>query len=685
MTTQSLEREFDRRRVYRPEIDGLRAIAITSVLLFHVDLPFLGGGFLGVDVFFVISGFLLTEILTREEREGRFSIVGYLDRRARRILPALFVVGLASTACAWYFLLPSEFIDFAHSLGPAVFLYSNVFFWQKIDYFTHNIDGMPLIHTWSLAIEGQFYAIIPIFIYAWRATTPRLATYVILGVGAASLLAAARFSSLDPQFSFYLIVTRLWEFGAGALASFIGGRWKPSGVVRECAAAAGLALIGLSVCLTTSSVASPIPAALAPVIGSALFIAFGGNGARVGSFLAAGPIAGLGKISYSVYLWHQPVLAFARARFDLQMTAQNVAILYALTVVLSVISWKWVETPFQNRSTISRQSMIGASAVCCLVLLAIVVVVPKYRGFPSRFSSQIAAVDARTDAQSEQQSLDCFSGSRGIVPPERACHLNADLDGSIAIWGDSHAMVIADRFAAALAPLKKGLRVFSFERCPPISGLHLNESGWERQCPAYNDNVFRYLAARPDIDTVVLMARWSMYFDGEMYNNGEGGVAGKPRHILAFPADMRDDAHDDARRLRGLADAVQAQIAALRAAGKRVVLVYPIPEIGWEVPERMARRIAFQLDEPDAQVSVSVESFEVRSRDARAAFDGVPANNGLLRIDPADAFCGVAAPARCAAELNGVPLYFDDNHLNAHGADKLAALIIQAMKSKQWL
>ena len=355
---------------YRPEIDGLRAIAVAAVILFHAGFALFSGGFVGVDVFFVISGFLITSIIVEELKTGRFSVLRFYERRARRILPALFTVMAACVPFAYRLLSPDDLKDFAQSLAAICLFASNVLFWGESGYFDTQAELKPLLHTWSLAVEEQFYVVFPLLLLAaWR-----LGRGVLLSlIGAIAV--ASLFLSVDevrnfPSAAFYLLPSRAWQLLVGALASFAADRWSTvdgkgaSGpIAGEVVGWGGMAMIILALFLFDERTPFPGLNAALPTIGTALVLLCASDRTSVGRMLGWRPLVGLGLISYSAYLWHQPLFAFTKHALLADLPADLAIVLCAATIVLACLSWRFVEQPFRDRSLISRGAVFALSAV----------------------------------------------------------------------------------------------------------------------------------------------------------------------------------------------------------------------------------------------------------------------------------------------------------------------------------
>ena len=345
---------------YRREIDGLRALAVLPVILFHAGFQTFSGGFVGVDIFFVISGYLITSIILAEMEAGTFTLANFYERRARRILPALFFVMLVCLPFAWFLLLPSDMKDFSKSLVAVSVFASNILFWRESGYFDTAAELKPLLHTWSLAVEEQYYVLFPLFLMLfWKLGKRRI--LLTLGFVFFSSFAVAQWAAfVKPAAAFFLLPTRGWELIVGAFAAFYlsqNNRKNYPKIFIELSSWLGIGLIFFSV--FTYSKATPFPGfyALAPTLGTVLIILFATKQTSAGKILGNNAFVGIGLISYSAYLWHQPLLSFARHRGVTSSDKDILFLLITATIVLACLSFKFIETPFRNKSVISKKSV----------------------------------------------------------------------------------------------------------------------------------------------------------------------------------------------------------------------------------------------------------------------------------------------------------------------------------------
>ena len=634
---------------YRPEIDGLRTLAVVPVILFHAGVPAFGGGFVGVDVFFVISGYLITSILDRDLARGRFSLLRFYERRARRILPVLLLVAALCLPVAWVVMLPTEFADFGGSALAAALFSSNGYFWIDTGYFATASELKPLLHTWSLAVEEQFYVVFPIFLWAvW--TAPGRARVV-----ATALLALASFAlclwavTAWPSANFFLAPFRAWELLAGSLCAYALSGRRPRG--RDGPAFVGLGLLMASVVLIDATTPFPSAWTLLPVAGTVLVILHAAPDTRVGRLLSLRPLVALGLLSYGAYLFHQPMLAFTRLAM---LDAPPVWVMAAIGLgafAPAWASWTWVETPFRAGGA-ALPSMWGVFAVSgagLATLAAVGTVIWLSGGVPLRHSD-IAAMELRARIVPDRAS--CAFEGRIDAGALEACL--ADLTpADLVLWGDSHGRALAHALRSGAEGQGRRLVTLTHEGCLPVPGTHRDTDG-AASCTAFTATVRDALARYPGIP-VVIAARWTFALDGTRFDNGEGGRESGPEVATLAPGTT-------------LSDRIVTEVSAL-AATRPVTVVGPIPEAGWNVPARFGR---LMRDGPAATLSTSRAVFDTRNAAAFAVMDDL-ARRGVRLVDAGPAFCG---QRRCLNAADGVSLYADDDHLSGAGAARIVPLIL---------
>lgn len=494
--------------IYRREIDGLRAVAVVPVIFFHAGLTLFSGGYVGVDVFFVISGYLITSILVSELEQGNFSIARFYERRARRILPALFFVILCCIPFAWMWMLPSEFKDFSQSIVAVVLFVSNILFWREEGYFAPATELKPLLHTWSLAVEEQYYLLFPIFLLlAWRFGRNRVFWSICL-IAAISLAASEWGWRNKPSANFYLAPTRAWEFLAGSMCAFwLSGRERRA---NNWLSLSGLALIVFAIFYYDEATPFPSVYALAPVLGTALIIVFGGTTTWAAKLLSMRGFVGIGLISYSAYLWHQPLFAFARIRNILEPSPYLMAV---LSLVLAYFSWRYVEKPFRNgQASIlpTRRSVFVTSGLFSIVLIVCGINLDNENSFYSRLSASdrkiISFIQYKESAEFKPgyRYPDCFYGSRendfSSFKKGKCLHFEEDKKNYL-IMGDSHAAHFWLAFVNEY-PEYNFLQATA-SGCKPLLPLE-----GEKYCTDLVDYIVAQWISDTKIDGIILSALW---------------------------------------------------------------------------------------------------------------------------------------------------------------------------------
>lgn len=506
---------------YRPEIDGLRALAVLPVIFFHAGFSWSKGGFIGVDIFFVISGYLITNIIISEMYEGKFSLLKFYERRSRRILPALFFVMLLSIPFAWYFLPPGSMKDFGQSLSAVSIFSSNFLFWLESDYFAAEAELKPLLHTWSLAIEEQFYILFPIlliliwsFDIKWKIVILGIIFFISLGI---SHYGAQNFSSAN----FYLLPSRAWELLLGVFVAIIlkhRGHLK-SHLSNQTLSLFGLLMISYSIIVFNEDTPFPSLHTLIPTIGTAILIYSAVPNTLANNFLRIRVIVGMGLISYSTYLWHQPIFSFARYALLGDVSNLFLLCLCIISIVLAYLSWKYVEAPFRNKGNFSQKQIFSFS-ICGIILFFIVgASIHINRGFPER----VGFNDELLSSFDMPKEENCFQTPYNHIEKEWGCYLGEKKDDlDFIVYGDSHALALKN----VIDDLAKELNVKVFftgsSACPPLLGIHPKsekEIQEKNNCFLLNKRVSKF-AVKESIKGIILSARWS-YYTSEGYKGND--------------------------------------------------------------------------------------------------------------------------------------------------------------------
>lgn len=673
---------------YRKEIDGLRAVAVIPVILFHAGFEHFSGGFVGVDVFFVISGYLITTIILSEKEKGTFSLVNFYERRSRRIIPALFLVMLASTIFSWFWLSPSHMKDFSESLVAVSVFSSNILFWKETGYWGVENELKPLLHTWSLAVEEQYYVLFPLFLMLmWRFRKRWiLSSFFIVALGSLSLSHWAAYN--QPTANFFLLPTRWWELAIGAGIAFYFLYHKPvmrsllsHKAIDELLSWSGLALIAYAVFIYDENTPFPSLYTLIPTIGTALIIIFASKETLSGRFLGSRVFVSIGLISYSAYLWHQPLFVFARHRSLAEPSEGLFAFLSILSLVLAYISWKYIEAPFRKRGIFTRKQIFLFTAIGSLSFIAFGLIGHYSEGYKFRIDSKLSEMVNRAEKKSFSNKL-CLKSEKTPSQDNRYCVLVPNQEKFAFLYGDSHAQALMYEAQKAFSRTDYGLLFAATSACPPVKGVYRADNPDKKACFEQNNQVYEDIVNNPLVEYVILSARWTLGMEGVRFDNKEGGVEhGRKPHL-----DIVDNGkyllHEDYTHRELIAKAYKDSIQYLLDRGKKVILIYPVPEAGWNVPDYMSR---YYLVNPESifDVSTASTSYKVfigRNKRAIDALDNIKPNENLLRIRPDNILCNSEVAGRCITHSNGLIFYRDDDHLSDAGAKLLLEQVVSKLE-----
>lgn len=622
---------------YRPEIDGLRAIAVISVILFHAGFHTFKGGFAGVDIFFVISGYLITSIILIDLKNDSFDIFDFYERRVRRIFPALIFVIALSIPIAWVWLSQNDMVRFSKSILSVMAFVSNYYFLSETGYFSTDAELKPLLHTWSLAVEEQFYLIFPIsLIFLWPIGVCWFSAFLYIILFASFSLACAG-DLYWPDTSFFILPTRIWELLVGALIAFHVTRnftqKIPNFFIGNAFSAAGLAVIAYSVFFIGKGNHVPGPSALLPVLGTALIIIYASPRTLVHKLLSSKIFIGIGLISYSSYLWHQPLMAFARHRSLTEPSAWLMLSLCLATLAIGYVSWRYVERPFRSKTIVSRTKLIAIFCSFSLIIIIFGLSGIVKDGFPSRFldidseslESQFMANHglSNTCVGKKIDSKDCLFGSE---PAE------------LLLWGDSYAMHLAQALKASNTSVN--FRQHTFSSCRPIIGIsaHIKTEKWQRRCLDRNINVLDWIKQNPSVRFVVLGSPFTFYrsvIDAQMQE-----IPSSHEVLLSYFKQTVDN---------------------LREIGVSPIFVAPPPQTHFNIGNCIKKAILYGVSKTECNFEKSdilpivAETYELLEKVNEFA--------PVLRLDSF-----ICPQGGCITYVNGVPIYRDAGHLSKDGS-----------------
>ncbi len=622
---------------YRPDIDGLRAIAVIAVILFHFDVPGFPGGFVGVDIFFVISGYLITRLLVAEG--GGLSLVEFYGRRMRRILPAMLLMICFSLIAGWFLLLPGDYAGLGRSAAYSTFGLGNYYFLWNTGYFDREAALLPLLHLWSLGVEEQFYLVWPLLLLianrlARGRQLPVIALICIVAVVSFSI--TLHLEAIDPKQAFYVPFSRAWELAFGGLLIFA----PPIGR-RRTSEAFGLIGLGLVVASTIwMSPSQPLPnlGALVAVVGAVLLI-WPRTHSTISSLLASTPLRSTGKISYSLYLWHWPILVFFRHYAGTAMpSGVESSVLIATAWLAAYLSWRFVEEPVRRlRVAPSRALIAGATAVAMVCLSANAIF--EAGGFTSRISKEVEAM----------RSLDVmwdWSCPQMVSIPELGstfCAFGAPWDKAARhamLWGDSHAEHLAPLFDSA--GKRENTAFFLYRACPAAfgDGIHRDFPGlpdYRESCASSRKAAVGMLRQRTDIDLVVLSAAWTS---------------------LGYTDVVADDDGRQTDKVLLLRDGLRSLVKEIKSPDRRIAIIGQVPGPGMDLTSCAAMRESGMLRRCSTEMN-SEQVFRIWSPMV-TALTSLVQDNTVVFVDPLKGMC----PDRhCATYINGEFIYRDGSHI----------------------
>ena len=658
---------MERKLKYRKEIDGLRAVAVVPVVLFHADIAGFGGGFVGVDIFFVISGFLITSVIVSELQSDNFSIVNFYERRARRILPALCFLVLVTSFFA-FILMPANYLKaYSESVVSVMTFTSNVFFYLTSGYFSTAADEKPLLHTWSLAVEEQYYIFYPVLLaFLWNSWRKYI-IHVLLILSILSLITAQALVMAGLEdFNFYLIFSRCWELFFGAITAFLYMRKLPndSSNFEQSLTYIGVLLLVISIIVFSERTPFPSLYTLFPVLGTSLILYFSNDKFGIGKFLSLRPIVFVGLTSYSFYLWHQPLLASLRLKTIGEPLTNQFLMAIALAFAISVFSLYFIERPFRNRSKYSQKQIFSISAFALGVFATLGLVGYGFEGFQQRFpQSQLYSDSIQFSPRREE----CHTIGADYLPVSEACQYFRE-SPNWAIFGDSHVVEPGYALARKLEKHNEGVLHLSFSECPPSLLFEVEMPG----CTKWFREALAQIIENQQIENVFLGFRYTSFLFGHQEDSYPSIPDIAPGYLLT--QEYRD-LSVDVRELYW--ESLVEVINKLISTNKKVILLYPIPELPIHIELAVmpfsifGERTSLNLDE-----ATSVEYFFDRNRFILNKLDSLEYGENLIAIKPFDLICGELF---CPAVKDGAALYFDDDHLSLSGADLVADEILRTL------
>ena len=625
-------------QTYRPDIDGLRAVAVVLVLLFHANLC-VPGGFIGVDVFFVISGYLITGLIWRQQQEGTFSLRNFWSRRIRRIIPASVVMATGTLVAGAILLFPVDYEELARSTIAQQTMLSNVFFWRNTGYFQGPAELKPLLHTWSLAVEEQFYLIYPLVLIAMARMRPRSKASLLAVVAVVSFAISEWGCRHHPSATFYLLPTRAWELLLGGVLCFLPSKPFTSRKVSLLLSIAGISMIVIAAISFDSATRFPGFSATLPCFGTAFIIASNtGQLNFVGRLLSLKPLVFVGLLSYSLYLWHWPILAFARYWLGEELSYEIISLSLCASVLLAYVSWKYVEAPLRRSksSPYNRPILVGICTTAP-ILIGVSIVVYAGEGLPSRVSTESIRLYSARSSRAFINDVSVEEARSGNLP--RFGSPNGGV--RCLVWGDSHAMALMPGIDSACQKLGvQGFQATHSSTPPLLDFVHISRWGLNEATPIFGQAVVEFVRQN-DIDVVVLSGVWSSYAQHAAFE-----------------------------------ERLEETVKEVTEFGAQVVIVLDVATHDVDVPSVLARRAYWRL--PSVDIGVPIEAHRSRNEYCDNIIRRV-ANGRAIVVDPAPYF--VNSNGIWQAVVSGEVMYCDSNHLSFEGGLRLEGAFSKVLDS----
>ncbi len=650
---------------YRADIDGLRAVAVLAVLFFHTDIPGFSGGFVGVDIFFVISGFLITSIILKELQENKFSIARFYERRIRRIFPALFPMIVLSSIAGLYLFDPSGCRELGSSITSTTLFYSNIFFMLKSGYFEPQSLQRPLLHTWSLAVEEQFYIFFPLAMIIASRYFKKQYFPLLLITALISLLVSIYGLSHHPGATFYLVPTRAWELLAGSILA-LGVLPTPSSYwLQNILSLTGLGFIFYSITFYTSTTPFPGLNALAPVLGASFIIWSNPNERKtiVSTLLSLKPIVFIGLISYSLYLWHWPIVAFTKYITFRPLEGYQKLFIIVASVALATLSWWYVERPFRikQKVVLERKRIFAISAIIMAAF--------------SGFGLIIQLMTTDKNAYNYTAQLPENFNNLSVAPTLGAKNVTP----SFALWGDSHARSFIPALEEECKKYTLSGVILTHDSAPPLLGIDvktLPDNTYNTLDKAqYNKGVLDYLKQHPEIKTIILASRWAAYSTGSSY---------KEEDYLVYS--LKDTYREyNGKQLNSILfkTGLSRTVNALIAMDRKVIIVGDVPEIGYNVPRYslIQKKLPFAVKGVDIRPSIA--EYNQRNREVQETLNELAKHKNVTVIHTESKMFDEHGMGKIA--FQGELLYSDDDHLSTFGSLYVASSfdkVFKDMKNK---
>ena len=666
---------------YRPEIDGMRAIAVLSAIFYHaqfsvLDFKIFKGGYIGVDIFFVISGYLITSLMLEElEINKNFSFLGFYERRCRRILPVLFFIILVFLPLGWYYLIPPAFEDFSWSILSAVGFSSNFFFHHSgLEY--AGVSGMykPFLHTWSLSVEEQYYIIFPVFLYFTYKYFNKYLFQILALVFVTSFLFAEWGSKNYISATFYFIHSRIWELLAGSMLAYLEikkGSRSENKILNEFLPILGIIFIAIYIISFDDKNVAPSIKTLIPIIGTCLFIWFARKETLLGKIMSLKLIVGIGLISYSLYLWHYPIFAFSRIIEFTQGDVSKKLLLIFFTIILSIITYFFIESPFRNKKKIKTKPFFSIIIFAGAIIITLSLLVINNNGFRSRMPDVILnAVDRHAMEKPwhilKQDGKNCWNRTE---KDEKLCSFYEQNKNKIYLIGDSHFGTIMYDLNNKLADKNYNFRPItarSFFYFKESLKLHSNGKSVEEYYSTVRERINKIVSESENNIFIFGGASAVYIFNKRFYRDGK--IVGDPvvnyvnKDTLKFSS-------------KNLKNEFREQIENI-SKNNKVILVYPTPEVGFNLQYKLLKgRNWKQIEKNPTLIRYPYKEYMEINKDVFDFFDTLK-NKNIHRILPHKLFCNTKIKDQCLMHNEKDIFFSDEYHLSIVGAEMVSELLI---------
>ncbi len=644
---------------YRPEIDGLRAIAVGAVILYHAKINIFGqsfsGGFIGVDIFFVISGYLITSIILKElVNTGSFSFKFFYERRIRRILPVLLVVMLLSLPIAWLFLLPNNFVDFSKSILYSIGFSSNFYFHNVgQEYDAESGLFIPFLHTWSLSVEEQYYILFPIILFTTFKYFRKYLIHIFIICFIVSLGLANWSSKNFPSASFYFVHTRMWELLSGSILAYFEitrGYKSKNKILNLISPTLGLFLIVHSILFFNTKMFHPSFYTLSPIIGVCLIIWYSNKDELITKILSTKLFVGIGLISYSLYLWHYPFFSFARVTYFFNDNILKELSVGFIIIILSILSYYFVEKPFRNKNYKFRKLIVILLSLI-IFLISFMFIILKKDGIPERVPN-IFQFKLKNDNIDYNKKKDTQK---------------------IVLIGDSHAKALAYNLNEELK--KKDFSLYFFQTPMYLKNFMHTKKKYNKEFLKNNENIDNFLENNSNL-VVIFHHRWTRHLTHVYFDD-------KKNNKKLMDVDIK--LISNLQRENNIRQGLTSQIKKIVSQGHDLILVYPVPEMDF-IPERLLYRMhLFEKNFFDYSVPIlsgSYDEFKKKHKLIFEIFDSIESPN-IYRVYPHKLFCDNQIKNRCITNDKERIFYYDDDHLSIFGSKLVVDEIIKKIKNNE--